>query len=324
MHRWLPTDEKARPMSADKLMSRLMTWLRLVRLPNVFTAVADVTMGLLIVEADRLPAAVPVIGLLIGCSALLYIAGVVLNDYFDRHLDAQQRPERPLPSGKISPAAAAVVGWAALLGGVLLACCAAVAAGQGRPAVTALLLASAIVAYNRHLKATFAGPVVMGLCRGLNALLGMSVADGPLADEHLLIAAALATYIAGVSWLARNETGPASRTHLAMAMLVMLSGVGLLAWVLQLSDQPNPLLVAQPQRWQLLVAVLAVLIGWRTLWAVVEATTVRIRRAVSQAIVSLVVLDAAACFALRDLRCAMFVLLLLLPVLVLQQLIDMT
>jgi len=311
-------------MSADKLLSRSMAWVRLVRLPNVFTAVADVTMGLLVAEADRLPAAVAVIGLLCGCSALLYVAGVVLNDYFDRHLDAQQRPERPLPSGKISPTAAAVVGWAALLGGVLLACCAAVAAGQGRPAVTALLLAGAIVAYNGHLKATFAGPVVMGVCRGLNALLGMSVADGPLADEHLLIAAALATYIAGVSWLARNETGPASRTHMALAMLVMLSGVGLLAWVPQLSDQPNPLLVAQPQRWQLLVAVLVVLIGWRTLWAVIEATTVRIRRAVSQAIISLVVLDAAACFALRDLRCAMFVLLLLLPVLVLQQLIEMT
>jgi len=311
-------------MSAEKSSSHVMAWSRLVRLPNVFTAAADVTMGLLVVHADRLPAAVPVIALLIGCSALLYVSGVVLNDYFDRHLDAQQRPERPLPSGKISPAAAAVVGWAALLGGVLLACCATVAAGQQRPAVTALLLAGAIVAYNRHLKATFAGPLVMGVCRGLNALLGMSVADGPLADEHLLIATALATYIAGVSWLARNETGVPSRTHMTLAMLVMLSGVGLLACLPQLSDQPNRLLLAQPQRWQLLVAVLVVMIGWRTLWAVIEATTLRIRRAVSQAIVSLVVLDAAACFALRDLRCAMFVLLLLLPVLVLQQVIEMT
>lgn len=311
-------------MSADKSPSRPLAWLRLVRLPNVFTAAADVTMGLLVVQADRLPNAVPVMSLLIGASAFFYAGGVVLNDYFDRHLDAQERPERPLPSGAIRPLAAACAGWGSLALGVLMACAAALVVGHARPAAVALLLASAIVAYNVRVKSTPVGPVAMGLCRGLNALLGMSAAESLWVDEHLLIATALGTYIAGVCWLARSEAGTANRLQMALALLVMLSGVGMLVWVPQLSAQPNPLIAAQPQRWYLLVGVLAVLIGWRTLWAIVEASFARIRQAVAQAIVSLVVLDAAACFALRDLRCAMFVVLLLLPVVLLQLLIDMT
>ena len=36
--------------------------------------------------------------LLVGASSCLYLAGMVLNDYFDRDKDAQERPARPIPS----------------------------------------------------------------------------------------------------------------------------------------------------------------------------------------------------------------------------------
>ncbi|WP_414635733.1 UbiA family prenyltransferase, partial [Actinophytocola sp.] len=33
----------------------------------------------------------------------LYWAGMALNDYADRELDRTERPERPIPSGRVSP-----------------------------------------------------------------------------------------------------------------------------------------------------------------------------------------------------------------------------
>ena len=35
-------------------------------------------------------------------SAGLYLGGMVLNDVFDARLDAVERPERPIPSGRVS------------------------------------------------------------------------------------------------------------------------------------------------------------------------------------------------------------------------------
>ena len=77
--------------------AQLLDYLRLVRLPNVFTALADVTMGFLFVHHTLQPLAVFLP--LAAASALLYSAGMVLNDVWDVELDRRERPERPLPSG---------------------------------------------------------------------------------------------------------------------------------------------------------------------------------------------------------------------------------
>ena len=41
---------------------------------------------------------------LAGASVCLYWAGMAANDWADRELDAVERPERPIPSGRISAA----------------------------------------------------------------------------------------------------------------------------------------------------------------------------------------------------------------------------
>ncbi|WP_235934646.1 UbiA family prenyltransferase, partial [Agromyces humi] len=74
-----------------------------------------------VLELVRAPAALTVIGdtmvggyagggrlagrrwLLPLASVFLYSGGMALNDYADRRLDAVERPERPIPSGRISP-----------------------------------------------------------------------------------------------------------------------------------------------------------------------------------------------------------------------------
>ena len=104
----------------------LRAYLELLRLPNVFTAMADVVMGFFFVVVVNVPVDAARLGLLVGASSLLYCAGMVLNDVFDFDLDARERPERPLPSGRISRPAAARLGWGLLATGVVLGVLAAV------------------------------------------------------------------------------------------------------------------------------------------------------------------------------------------------------
>ena len=80
--------------------SKTFAWLQLLRLPNVFTAVADVTMGFLVTPTGFEPK--QNFALLVVASSLLYLSGMVLNDVFDAEIDADERPERPIPSGRVS------------------------------------------------------------------------------------------------------------------------------------------------------------------------------------------------------------------------------
>ena len=96
-----------------------LDWARLVRLPNVFTVVADIVMGFLFVRPSLQPIGLFLLAL--GASVSLYWAGMVLNDFFDFEQDLRQRPQRPLPSGRIGRRAALLTGWGLLALGVTLA-----------------------------------------------------------------------------------------------------------------------------------------------------------------------------------------------------------
>jgi len=302
----------------------IRAYLQLLRVPNLFTAMADVTMGFLFTHAALGPGDGWLFALLLAASTLLYAAGVVLNDVFDFEVDARERPHRPLPSGRVSLAAARWLGWELLVVGVALAWLAAFLGDDFRPGLVATILAGCIVLYNALLKRTLAGPPTMGACRMLNVLLGMSVAAGPWQDEHWLVAGAIGTYIVGVTWFARREAGRSSRWHLGPATAVILSGIGLLFLVPGRSDRVVPILQQEPSRWSLLLAVLALLIGFRCLRAVIEPAPYRVQMAVKQCILWLVFLDAAACLVVRGTMGAVVVLLLLVPTVILGRWVEVT
>src|SRR5262245_28086746 len=88
----------------------LRGYVELLRPANVITALTDVLAGFAIAGLAS-PKALPWLLLATAC---LYAGGVVLNDVFDRRIDANERPERPIPSGRVP------VRHAALLGGGLL------------------------------------------------------------------------------------------------------------------------------------------------------------------------------------------------------------
>jgi 4-hydroxybenzoate polyprenyltransferase len=146
---------------------RLRDLFELVRLPNVFTAPADVAMGL--AAAAAAPTARH--ALLFGASALAYAGGMALNDACDAALDGVERPRRPIPSGRVSRGAAFAVA-AILLAGALALC----ALVSRRSLAFGAVLVTAIVLYDVVARRTAVGPLAMASCRALDAGLGLSVA----------------------------------------------------------------------------------------------------------------------------------------------------
>ncbi|GIG56179.1 transferase [Longispora fulva] len=137
-------------------------------------------------------------------SVCLYWAGMAANDWADRDLDAVERPERPIPSGRITPAAALGVA-----GGLTAAGLAVAALTGGRRALAvAVPLVGAIWAYDVAWKNTDAGPAGMALCRGLDVLLGASTGK---VSRALWPALVVASHTYTVTALSRREVHGADR-----------------------------------------------------------------------------------------------------------------
>jgi len=269
-------------------MRLLRVILQLVRFPAVFTALADISLGYLLTHLALEPVS-PFL-LLLGASSCLYLSGMALNDVFDRKLDSRERPDRPIPSGRISVLAAALIGGGLMIAGVLLA------AAAGRSSLTvAVLLAGAILLYDGLLKSTPLGPLAMGSCRFLNVMLGASATFFVWARPQIYIAGALGIYIAGVTWFARGEAGRSRRSALAAATAVVNAGLVALAAVaatwpgevrLPGRSEPDPLVIF------LLLGLLAVRINRRLTAALREPSPPLVQRGVKEAVLSLILLDA--------------------------------
>ncbi|WP_064448166.1 SCO3242 family prenyltransferase [Micromonospora sp. NBRC 110037] len=180
-------------------MTRLADLAELVRAPAALSVPGDVLSGAAAAGAlgRRTPA-------LAGASVLLYWAGMAANDWADRRLDAVERPERPIPSGRVRPAVALGVASGLTAAGLAVA----TAAGGRRAAAVALPLAATIWGYDLRAKNTAAGPAVMAACRGLDVLLG---ASGGRVVRALPAALTVAAHTWTVTALSRREVTGADR-----------------------------------------------------------------------------------------------------------------
>jgi 4-hydroxybenzoate polyprenyltransferase len=196
-----------------------------VRLPNVFTAMADILLaGFATGALTTRPLAFL---LVLAGSCCLYCAGMVWNDFFDLDEDRRDRFIRPLPSGRISLPAAAALG-ALLFGvGLSLAFFLSFLDGEFRPLplILAGWLVVAILLYDGWLKHTWAGPLGMGACRFLNVLLGLSAAGAAFAGWWVYLAAVVGVYIVGVTWFARTEATVSKSPMLLGAAGVILAAL---------------------------------------------------------------------------------------------------
>ena len=140
-------------------------------------------------------------GLVMLAMSLFYIGGMYLNDYFDRAIDARERPQRPIPAGEISARTVRTFGFGMLGLGVALLTSVSFAA-----AVTGVFLALAIVLYDAFHKGNPVAPVIMGLCRALVYCGAAAVAAGSVPVAIVIAAVALLAYVAGLTYAARQES----------------------------------------------------------------------------------------------------------------------
>ena len=193
----------------------LAAWAQVLRLPNLFTVPGDALAGLAL-ASDGLPgAAAWAAG---GAVLLIYCGGLLINDYFDREEDARDRPDRPLPSGRVRPGHVLATGLAALCAGAALA----FAAGGVWPGVVAALTAVVALAYDARLRRTRFGIWCMGACRAGSVLTGAAFAATLPLTVWIAALTALA-YTAALSGVARDETtgaAPGRPAYLPAAALV--------------------------------------------------------------------------------------------------------
>ncbi|HSU50730.1 MAG TPA: UbiA-like protein EboC [Segetibacter sp.] len=285
-------------------MGKISGYLRLMRPANIVTSVADVLAGVAISsyftqETNRIETLVPVL-LLCLSTVGLYGGGVVFNDVFDAELDTVERPERPIPSGLISKKEAATLGVTLLSAGILLAFLVNLTSG-----ILALLVALSALVYDKWGKhQSLLGPVNMGLCRGLNLLLGISII--PVEVQHCwFLAFVPIIYIASITMISRGEVHGGSKSTLYSACLLYAVVVSsILLFSFQKSTLPFTLVFLLPFVWMIYKPLFV---------AIKEPVGRNIGKAVKAGVIALILMNAAWAAAFGQLFIAM-VIVILLPV----------
>jgi 4-hydroxybenzoate polyprenyltransferase len=264
---------------------KLLAYAQLVRLPNVFTAFADICLaGCITGTIWKEPLA---FGILLLSSGCFYLSGMVWNDIFDREEDSRTQPFRPIPSERVKLRSAVLL--AVLLSSSGLSTSWLLSWLYGTyTGVIGVLLILAVILYDKWLKHIAVGPIAMGSCRFFNVLLGLSISTDWLTSMvGLHVAAVVGLYIVGVTWFARTEETQSSTKVLKYAAGVMLiAGLAVLLIPVQIPEWP----VWQGVPYALFFA--GVFVGAGVLPAIANPSPKNVQNAVKRGIFGLVFLDA--------------------------------
>ncbi len=197
-----------------------------MRPANIVTSVADILAGIAISGVLLSSTATPWPAIVCLClsTACLYGGGIVFNDVFDAELDKIERPERAIPSGIISLTNATILGSALLICGIALAAITSLVSG-----LLALGVSCFALLYNKSGKHhPFFGPLNMGICRGLNLLLGISILPEML-QHHYLLAVIPVIYIFSITMTSRGEVHGGTAKNLYIAAFLYAVVIGAIA-----------------------------------------------------------------------------------------------
>ncbi|MCY2974866.1 MAG: UbiA family prenyltransferase [Planctomycetota bacterium] len=303
----------------DRFVTRLYLWAQLVRIPNTFTAVADVLAGAAIAGALS-PAAIsqswPIIAALVLVVVSLYWTGMIWNDLNDVEQDRQQKRNRPLPNSQISVSAATTAYW--LLVTLAFGITVSIAATQGSwylpgvefkndlwrgfrfysPLLITALLACCARLYNSRWKLSTVGPILMGMCRSGSLLLGISsgwyVGSSTVYEVPHGWMAVLGhgLYVAGFTFAGRREAEENNSLPVAIGWIV--SAVGLIALAFAPWFAPNeiPLRMDALPTYPIVFALMALPLIRRAWTSIVDPSPKSIQLAIKQAIFSIIFFDA--------------------------------
>jgi 4-hydroxybenzoate polyprenyltransferase len=183
----------------------------LVRLPNVFTAASNILSGYFTIVATVSSSFINIhilyLAGLMTSSSLLYLAGIVFNDYFDIEIDKKERLTRPLPSGKITKRKALTIAISSIIAANVITLVI-----NWTSFIITVILTTIIIAYDYGLKHNnITGPITMGLARSINVILGASPALSTLllsvtsSKMLLFVAISLFLYVVAISILSKKE-----------------------------------------------------------------------------------------------------------------------
>jgi hypothetical protein len=273
----------------------MLAYLQLLRLPTVFTAMADIVLGRLLVNNRELEPYSQFLTLL-AASCGLYLSGMVFNDVFDRKQDAVERPQRPIPSGRVPLRNAILLGGALMLAGI----------------------------DDAVLKRTPLGPLGMGLCRFLNVMLGAAGSYDRWfqlwARPQLVCAIGLGIYIVGVTWFARTEAKQSARGQLAAALATLNVGLGVLVWLMFTWPNEGRVEIAL-----LLLGLIAVPLNLRAITAILDGSPGRVQGMIKLFLLNYVTLCATLVFwHTADATLALGTACLVIPAMLLSRVIPMT
>ena len=298
----------------------LRQYLLLVRAPNTFTAPSNILAGYFAVILPSY-ADVSHLTILMLSSILLYLSGIVFNDYFDIEEDRKERPFRPLPSGRVTKEKAFIIAVASMIMGNVLT----FAVGT-TSLVISIILSATVIAYDYRLKHTLAGPFTMGAARFLNVFLGASPALPALLFSNnnfliiriILVSVSLFLYVLAISILSRMEVGATRSMQTVMGpFFIIFSVIALivfagLAMVFQID-----LVVSL-----MLFAGTIVITFKRTIFQ--DYSSAGIQKAIKTMVLSIIVLDSAFVSGTAGLFYGLSTLLLIIPSIVLARKLYVT
>jgi len=194
----------------------------LMRISNLPTCWTNVLTGCAIgsVGACEPVAILPVIILAIIIS-LFYMAGMALNDLVDVKIDKEQRPDRPIASGRISPRAALIFIVMLFATAIILLLI------YFRHCIyLAMLLAAMIVLYDITHKRFSYSVVFMASCRALIYIISACAVFGAgtreFSTDIAIASAILGSYIALVTLIARSENKQQIHKRRWLSIAIML------------------------------------------------------------------------------------------------------
>lgn len=278
----------------------IKAYLQLCRPANIVTAIADILAGVAIASFATPIDELNPFGVTLLCISTigLYGGGIVFNDIFDLELDKIERPERAIPSGKVSLKNAWIFGSLLLVLGIVAAFL-----NDSLSGIIAFLIAVSALVYDKYGKHhTFLGPINMGLCRGGNLILGMSILANTV-SEWWWLGILPVCYIAAITMISRGEVHGGNKNTLYFAAFLYITvSISQLVIAYRL-DNLSPTLI--------FVGLHIYLIFKPLLKAISNPIGPNIGKAVKAGVLALIVMDAAWVSVSGNFVIALFVLILL-------------
>jgi len=268
----------------------------MMRPGSVISAVADVLAGVTIAGRFESGLDKNLLNILLLCVAtkLLYAGGIVYNDVFDAGFDAVVHPRRPIPSGAIKLSQAKPFGFILLLAGIALA-----GIGSNAGGFIAIGITFFALLYNKWGKNNaILGPLNLGICRGLNLILGMSIVPFELQQWYLL-ALVPVIYIYAVTLISRGGVHGGHTQNLNIGALLYTAVIGAILYQANINGELNMTV--------LFLIPFGLLILIPLSGAMQHATAANVAKAAKSGMLALILMDAAWAITFDSLLAALII-----------------